>query len=268
MKPNIIVLQTDFGRKDSYVGTMKGRMLSMCRNLVFVDLTHDIKSFSIMSAGYTLYSAWNYFPKKSVFLSVVDPGVGSSRNVLIGEFRDRFLVSPDNGTASLLMRMFPDHSVFSPDSKLLSTLSRSACDTFHGRDIFAPLAVLIVRHGFNKTKGMQYKPVVLKEIYPRIDTKSKRITGIIMHIDRFGNCISSIHTSDVDKTGGKENKIIAFSGTIINTFSHTYTDVKPGEPLVYAGSAGFFEIGEREGNASEMFGLKTGDEIVIEERMP
>jgi S-adenosylmethionine hydrolase len=265
MKSTIIVLQTDFGLKDSYVGTMKGRMLSICRRLTFIDLVHTIEPFNIASACYHLYSAWNYFPKRSVFLSIVDPGVGSSRNVLIARFNDRFLVSPDNGTVSLLMRMFPDYSIFSPDKQLLDSLSHTASQTFHGRDIFSPLAALIACHGFNKVKGKQCEPVVLKEVFPLIDTKSKRVTGNIMHIDRFGNCISSIHTSDVDKTGGTADKAITFSGTVINSFSHAFSDVKPGKPLVYTGSAGFFEIGVREGNASEIFRLKQGDKIVIEE---
>jgi S-adenosyl-L-methionine hydrolase (adenosine-forming) len=263
MKSRIIAIQTDFGLKDPYVGIMKGRMLSICPDFTFIDLSHEISPFGILSASYHIWSSWHYFPEGTIFLSVVDPGVGTSRKVLLIQSGNRFLVTPDNGTASFIARMADSFEAFHPLDKILDKLVSGSVATFQGRDVFAPLAAFIAKDGIARVKGIECSPLVLQEVYPVIDSSEQKIIGQIIHIDRFGNCIASIHESDLPKIGGISQKRIAFLGNTIGKLHTTYSDVDAGEQIAYIGSAGFLEIGIREGNASEKMRLAIGDEILI-----
>ncbi len=263
MKDRVIVLQTDFGSKDPYVGIMKGVMLSYFPRVAFVDLTHEINPFNILSASYHLHSSLPFFPEGTVFLSVVDPGVGSARKVLLASVHDRLVVTPDNGTLSITCRLDNSILTFLPEEKLLHSLIGKSSSTFQGRDIFAPLAAIIARDGFRRIRGRESSPVVLPDAYPVIDSFERKIMGTIMHIDRFGNCISSIHESDLEKIGGMTHKRITFFGSTIRGLVSAYSDVGVGEQVAYIGSAGFLEIGIREGNASETTGLGLKDEVLV-----
>ena len=111
MNSKIVVLLSDFGSRDGYVGIMKGVILSQDPGIRIVDLTHEIEPQNILSGAYVLYTAWNYFPRGSVFCAVIDPGVGSRRGSLLAAVNGRYLIAPDNGLVSLLLRMFPDNRV-------------------------------------------------------------------------------------------------------------------------------------------------------------
>jgi S-adenosyl-L-methionine hydrolase (adenosine-forming) len=263
MKPRVIVIQTDFGMHDAFVAIMKGQIISIDPHVTLIDLTHDISPFNVLSASYNLYSSWDYFPEGTIFLSVVDPGVGSERKVIVAESGGRFLITPDNGSISFAFRMHSPIDTFFPKQELLDKLARDSSSTFQGRDIFAPLAAILARDGFASIKGSSCAPRVLEDAYPEIDSAERKIIGQIVHIDRFGNCISSIHRGDLEKIGGIAQKRITFFGSTISKLNTTYSEVSVGEQVAYIGSAGFLEIGIREGSAADATGLGLHDEILV-----
>jgi S-adenosylmethionine hydrolase len=263
MKERIIALQTDFGLGEPYVGIMKGKMLSVFPGLRFIDLSHEIDPFNILCASYYLHSSWAFFPEGTIFLSVVDPGVGSRRKVLLAKAHDRFLVTPDNGTLSIMCRLDNTIETFFPEDRLVAGLVENSSSTFQGRDILAPIASIIARDGFRKVRGEKCSPVILPDSYPVLDRSEGKIIGTIMHIDRFGNCITTIHRSDLEKIGGIVHRKITFFGSAVRGLNSTYSDVNVGEQVVYIGSAGFLEIGIREGNASRTTGLGLKDEVLV-----
>lgn len=257
-----IALISDFGYKDAYVGVMKGVMLGINSKLKFIDVCNDIKPFNILSASYILYTAWDYFPEDTTFLSVVDPGVGSGRKILISTYGNKFLISPDNGTVSLLQKMKKNLVHYNIDGLVLEKVMTSDCNTFHGRSIFAPLAANIATYGIEiVTAKKKTNPVLLNDINPEYNWAKGIIKGKIMHIDGFGNCITNVHESDL-KVGNKTIEI-HISGHTIHGISNYYSEVETGKLLCYIGSSGFMEIGVREGDAHKLLHTSLSMEFII-----
>ena len=280
-----IAILTDFGLEDPYVGIMKGVILrSLKRNVHLIDLTHDIEPHSIVSASYVLYSSWRYFPENTVFLAVVDPGVGSARGELVGCRDNKVLISPDNGTVSLLWRMadgFMTYKINPSIRKGIEAEEGISSHTFHGRDILAPLAAAAVRYGVERVRGEAIKPVLITGITPCRKNrrpgncknfKVDKIEGIVMHIDHFGNLISSIHLSDMQTDHEPiENNIdsihVLLSGSaplVFHKISRFYSQVEKGEPLLYWGSTDFLEMGVREGSAAKQWKVSIRDAFAVE----
>ena len=275
----IVALLSDFGSRDGYPGIMKGVILSMDPGIRIIDLTHQIQPHSILSGAYVLYSAWNYLPPGSVVCAVVDPGVGSGRAAVAAEFNQRTLIAPDNGLVSLLVRMIPGGQSYRLRLDSIPELTESTSaqrlrtgggpgpgNTFHGRDLFAPAAALWATGFSRRIRGRAVEPVVLAEATAELHPDA--VTGRILHIDRFGNCISSVHSTDlaaVDPEGGRELSIRCgkFRG---NAIRKTYADVPVGEPLCLMGSCAFLEIAVREANAAERFGITQGQSIRVSAR--
>ncbi len=274
-KQGIIALLSDFGSIDGYVGTMKGMILGINRDVTLVDISHEVPPFEVLPASYLLYNSWDYFPEGTVFLAVVDPGVGSDRDIIIGRSGGRFLVAPDNGIVSLLALRKEDLEVFSVKQEILNELSSkrpSWSHTFDGRDIFAPLAAMLAAGDFKDFIDNKVDPVTLADLECNKEVKGDfiRIKGKIIHIDRFGNCVSSIHVDDVRKPDSPLTPLsLSFrlpgcEIPVMGTLSSTFRDVGPGEHLWYAGSAGFFELGIREWNAAKTLGIKLRDTVIVE----
>lgn len=260
----IISLLTDFGLCDHYVGVMKGVMLTVDPDLRFIDISHSLPPFTILSASYLLFSAWEYFPAGTVFLSVVDPGVGSTRKTLIYVIDNKFLITPDNGTISLLHRMYDNGRALFVSEKLIDTFRVSNSSTFHGRDIFAPLAARVAKYGLDKIQAEEREPVIFDTVWPDINREKKRVTGTIIHIDRFGNCISTIHHSDLSVIQFNESCKVKTANTVIRGISQCFSDVPRGKPLVYRGSSGFLEVAVREGNAASILDITQHMKITVD----
>jgi S-adenosylmethionine hydrolase len=299
----VIALLTDFGLRDHYVGVMKGVMLKRSPDLCFIDISHSIDPFHIPGASYLLYASWHYMPGGTVFLSVVDPGVGTDRKALIYSYNNRFLVTPDNGTISLLQRMQKTGTSYIAGENILRKVRQGTSNTFHGRDLFAPLAAFLAHHGIDSLDLTRTNPVLLDAVSVIKNTKEKRITGTILHIDHFGNCITSIHQTDFftlpPQNSSRDSLDItlhcplkikngSLQGTSRESFSKApppsilkaiprqgehiisftglktcFSDVQVGEPLVYRGSSGFIEIAIREGNAAKKYQLKRGMKVIL-----
>lgn len=259
MSRPMVTLTTDFGQSDSYVGAMKGVILGLCPEAALVDICHEIRPQAVRQAAYVLSTAVPYFPPGTVHLVVVDPGVGSVRRPIVVQTGRALYVAPDNGVISLGLKQDPARLAIHLTEPAYRLPQISA--TFHGRDIFAPAAAHLACGTAPSQMGT---PIPLSELFTLPDREPQlqpngTWLGEILHIDHFGNLITNFH-------GPKPHDPITLTvgGQRMEKLSRTFTDVAPGEPVVYLGSSGYLEIAVREGNAARELGLGVGDPIQME----
>jgi S-adenosylmethionine hydrolase len=254
----IITLLTDFGLADPYAAIMKGVILGLCPDVTLVDISHEVPPQDIRSAAFMLESAFRYFPDGTIHCVVIDPDVGSSRAVLIVRAFAQTFIAPDNGVLAGIFEACPDHKVYQAVGKeyILAELSL----TFHGRDIFAPVAAHLANGVPIEKIGIPAEKYCRGEI-GHATIEGDHITGEIVYIDRFGNAVTNIHRSMLEGKPGIELKI---GKNCIKRLSFIYAEVKTGEPLALIGSQNMLEISVREGSAKAFFGFKPGDRIIIQ----
>ncbi len=248
----MITLTTDFGDSE-YVGAMKGVILSLNPSAQVVDITHSIPAFNIRRASYALYTVFTYFPKGTVHVVVVDPGVGTERKGLILESEGHFFVGPDNGVFSLI------------DAEKVYEISvKNASSTFHGRDVFAPAAAHIDMGDPIGKFGSEieaYEKVLKKEV-----DVSERITGEVYCTDTFGNIITSIKKEHLEVYGLNLGGVfsVRFGERVFKMqFVQTYGDADVGEIVGLVNSAGHFEVSLREGRAAERLEIQGGESVEV-----
>jgi len=263
---SIITLLTDFGTEDVYVGVMKGAILSINSSAVVVDVCHYIDPQDLVEAAYLIKSSYRYFPKSTVHIVVVDPGVGGNRSIVAVELSGHIFLAPDNGVLTLLM----DEGAVDAIVRVENTryFLNSISQTFHGRDIFAPVGSHISKgvpiEKLGPHLGMQ-DLIRLSIPKPYISNKDELI-GTIISIDRFGNCISNINKNCLHKfvKSGTEKRLEIKTGEIvIKSLSRSYTDVESGYPLAIIGSFGYLEIAINCDNASHQLNIEKGDTITL-----
>ena len=250
----VITFLSDFGLTDGYVGSVKGSIFSSFPEARVIDITHEIKPFQIEEAAYTLMSYYSFFPKDTVHLTVVDPGVGGKRAPLIIKTANYYFVGPDNGLFSYIFQK-EAYTAFEINTTMFDSKISA---TFHGRDIFAPVAAKLARgvkpellaHPF------QEKPV---DFAKHISDKQQEFEAKIISIDRFGNIITDFSMFEYDAQSAKRVKSIAVNNQTLKTIKRTYSDVDSGELLALWGSAGFLEISVNKGNAAEYLNCQVGD---------
>lgn len=252
----IITLLTDFGQNDGFVGIMKGVILSINPDVTLVDLAHDIPAGDIDAAAFVLNQAFPYFPEKAIHLIVVDPGVGSERRALAVEAQNRYFIAPDNGVLKWIVDRYSNCKVMGLNQSkyFLPTISR----TFHGRDVFAPVAAHLSKGVPFEDLGQPVSDFIRGKV-PRPMRKENGLIGAIIHIDRFGNLISDITELDLQRGIGE----IKIADVSIFGLSDAYSQAKSGEPLAIIGSHGFLEIAVREGHAASELAVSRGTRIEI-----
>lgn len=260
---NIIAMMTDFSTNDTYVGVMKGVIKSINPKSDIVDLTHHIEPQNIKQASFLLKNAWNYFPETTVFLCVVDPGVGTSRTSIIAEINNRFFVGPNNGILTDLLQKFDDiiiHKIENNDYYL-----ENVSKTFHGRDIFAPVAAHLNKGVIPSKFGSRIhtKDIVLGE-NPILKIADNYIDAEIIHTDYFGNLITTIDKETLSKhpMSDKQIKISVNNYNIYGIFD-TYGSAQRKQLVSYIGSDGYLEIAVNKGNAKNMIYARTGDKVKL-----
>jgi len=243
----VITLLTDFGTADYFVGAVKGAILSVNPNVVIIDITHETPAHDIEAGAFTLLAAYKTFPRGTIHVAVVDPGVGSSRRPIIVAANDQFFVGPDNGLFSYIYDREHSHRTFHVTASEYFRPNPSS--TFHGRDIFAPVAAAL-------STGIapdQFGPEINDAArLPSLETPLR-----IIHIDRFGNCITNI-TREVF-----EGKSLSINGRTITSLRNFYGEALPEELFAIWGSAGFLEISVNGGSAAQVLGAKRGNTIVL-----
>ncbi len=254
----IITLTTDFGQGDYYVGAMKGVILGIAPEARLVDLSHQIPPQDVLAAAFVLRHAAGEFPLGTVHLAVVDPGVGTQRRPLALHSRGHLWVGPDNGLFSFVLDG-ADSRVHEIARRDLGQPDRST--TFHGRDLFAPLAAHLCRGLALADIGPPVTdPVRLAESAPC--KSAGRIAGHIVHIDRFGNLVSNIAAADLARWGS--GLCIRLGDYVLAELCRTYEDVEPGAPLALIGSAGLLEIAVNRGHAARQLGVQRRATLVVE----
>src|SRR3954470_16359633 len=241
--PRIITLLTDFGTADGYVGEMKGVILSAIPDVMIVDITHALAPQDIDAARLTLARVWRRFPRGTIHVVVVDPGVGTERTALAVESDGRLLVGPDNGVLS--------PALLNPGSRAVAlAIPPDASPTFHGRDVFAPAAAALARGRSVDSLGIPYAGAMIRRTPEPRRVESGHIAGEVIVIDRFGNAVTNLvgRRDMVVEIGGRELPIV-----------RTYADVEPGSLLALVGSNGLIEIAVRDGNAAQELRLGRGD---------
>ena len=259
MRP-VIALLSDFGSRDHYVGTMKGVMLGICPDVTFVDITHDIAPHDVMDGAIELAAAYRFFPAGTIFLAVVDPGVGSGRRGVAAEIGDYRFVCPDNGLLSAVLREATPKKVVELTERRYArpTVSR----TFEGRDRFAPAAAWIAK-GIQLAALGRNVPGLHRLDIPEAVLTETELLGAVLRTDRFGNLVTNIDRKTFEKFAKAEGVQVAAGGATVGRLVATYADIRPGEICGLFGSTDHLELAANAGSAADMLGLQRGAAIEI-----
>jgi S-adenosylmethionine hydrolase len=263
MSRPLITLTTDFGRSDSYAGTMKGVILGICPEATLVDLSHEIPPQAVRQAAYLLSTAAPYFPPGTVHLAVVDPGVGSARRPIAVQTERATYVAPDNGLLSLALAASPARLAIHLTEPRYCLPQIST--TFHGRDIFAPAAAHLACGVDPCQMGDTIRLAELVQL-PALEPVQQQDgswRGEVLHIDHFGNLVTSFRGSEVPAQCS-----VGVAGELVTGLKRTFCEVEPGELVAYPGSGGFVEIAEREGSAAARLGIGVGAPVWVRDLAP
>lgn len=257
----ILTLTTDFGIRDGYVAAMKGVILGINPDLKLVDVAHEVASHDIMEGAFILRNVAASFPDGTVHLAVVDPGVGSDRKPIAMKYRNQLFVGPDNGLFSLVLAGQLAEQVVELDQPRFWR-EESVSATFHGRDIFAPIAARLASGLSLSSAGSVIDDIQsLHWALPISDDQG--IQGWIVHIDRFGNCITNIHREQFNSQARARTFKCYAGSSIIASNSITYSDVEIGEATVLFNSQDMLEIAIHQGSASSLLGIRKGAPVNI-----
>jgi S-adenosyl-L-methionine hydrolase (adenosine-forming) len=248
----VITLLTDFGTVDYFVGAVKGAILSINPRVVIVDITHEIPPQDVEGAAFTLLASYQTFPNGTIHVAVVDPGVGSARRAIVVRAGEQFFVGPDNGIFTYIYDREPSYEVFHAvaDEYFRPSLS----STFHGRDIFAPVAAALS----NGVQPEELGPWISDEV--RLTNSLTPEVLKIIHIDRFGNCVTNITRDLIDQ---ERTPFLVINRKHVRSFREFYSSAAPNELFAIWGSAGFLEISMNGSSAAKVLGAKRGDPVTL-----
>ena len=259
----VIALLTDFGTRDHYAGTMKGVALGICPDAAIVDITHDIPPHDVLGGALELAASYKYFPSGTVFLAVVDPGVGTQRRGIAGDAAGYRFVAPDNGVLTLVFKESAPRRVVELTERRYArpTVSR----TFEGRDRFAPAAAWLAKGieltGLGRTLSSWH---TLDVAEPAMT--DNELAGEVLRVDRFGNLVTNIESKVFERFSGGAGIEIAAGPHAVDRLVATYAETEPGSVCALFGSSDHLEIAVNGGSAAERLGLVRGARITITKR--
>lgn len=257
----IITLTTDFGDRDPFVATMKGRILDRLPSARIIDVTHQISTYWPAEAGFWLSRAYPYFPSGTVHVAVVDPGVGTSRDIVGALVGDQVFLAPDNGLLSLVLRRAKAqriHRLDVPHALGRFQLTQPS-STFHGRDLFAPIAAELAAGRASIEDIGPPAQAVQETSIASAEKSADGIHGVVVTVDHFGNLITDI---DESLLGGFRRPVVELDHHRI-AVHRTYGDVQPGDLLALVNSFGVLEIAVAQGNAAVVLGLNRGTPVKV-----
>lgn len=270
-----IALMTDFGTDDTYVGVMKGVIAGIAPDSPVIDVTHAIPPGDIPQAAFQLWQAVRFFPKGTVFVLVIDPGVGTARRPVAFRWQDRWMVGPDNGIFTYLLMVGTAEGAVILDNP--SYQLQPVSTTFHGRDVFAPAGAHLAA-GVGLDQLGSPAPDLVRFEPPQLDVGADEVQGEILHADHFGNLVTNIGflTSDSERIHispwlpGSSGASYPAADVAVNLpggqrlpLSATFGDASPGTLVAYIGSERLLEVAVNQGNAAQALDLSTGDPITI-----
>jgi S-adenosylmethionine hydrolase len=258
----IITLTTDFGLSDHYVGTVKGVLLGINPQATLVDISHMVQSHDVLDGALTLAQAYHYFPAGTVNLVVVDPGVGSTRRPILAVTGKYSFIAPDNGVLSLVYDREERVTVYHVDAS--HYYLQPVSNTFHGRDIFAPIAAWVSK-GVEAAKIGPEITDFVRFTVPKAKREGNTVKGAVLKVDRFGNLVTNITPEDVPEVFAAQPA--PFSLTVgkatIKALRPNYAESAAGEVFAILGSMGYLEISANRAPASQMAGVGRGAEVVV-----
>jgi S-adenosyl-L-methionine hydrolase (adenosine-forming) len=261
MRP-VIAFLTDFGTQDHYAGTMKGVVLGICPDATLVDVTHEIPPHDVMAGALELAATYKYFPAGTIFVVVVDPGVGSARRGLAADTGDYRFVAPDNGVLTAVLRETPAKKIVELTERRYArpTVSR----TFEGRDRFAPAAAWLAKGIQLSALGRPVSEIQRLEL-PAPESSTDSIRGTVVRVDRFGNLVTNIDRKLVERLG-QDGVAIDAAGKAIGRLVSTYGELPPEGVGALFGSTDHLELAAPSASAAERLGLTRGAVITVRRR--
>jgi S-adenosylmethionine hydrolase len=266
-QPNgIIALTTDFGLQDAYVAIMKGVILQIAAHVTLIDYTHGVRQGNVVEAAYLLHSGYRYFPSGTVHVVVVDPGVGSNRRAIALQTPEATFVGPDNGVFALVAEdAYRDwrSSIYLIELTETRFWLPNPSATFHGRDIFAPVAAHIVQGIPLAEVGTPIGALTPVDLCAPKVLEEHVLSGQIIHIDQFGNCITCITREDLQAHRLGDQIVAEIIDQQLPGLFRTYSDGQVGLPMCLIGSSGHLELAVRNGNAAALLGVGIGDKFRV-----
>lgn len=255
MRRPIVTLTTDFGLEDHFTGVMKGVILSIAPNAEIVDITHCIKPYEVTEGAFVMAQHYKWFPKKTVHVAVVDPGVGSLRRPIVVEGGGYTFVGPDNGIFSMVMAK-EKCTVRELTAKryFLKTVS----ETFHGRDVFAPVAAHLAKGVAASKLGKKVDDALRLSLGEVQRTGKRTWSGAILKIDHFGNIITNFHRDAFPTLGLEQPFELAVGLEKVSQYVSSYSQAAEAVPFVIFGSSGYLEVGINQDNAAKRLGVGVG----------
>jgi len=256
----VIALLTDFGTRDHYAGTMKGVALAICPDATLVDISHEIPAHDVLAGALELAACYRYFPPGTVFLAVVDPGVGSARRGIAADAGDFKFVAPDNGVLTVVLDEHPPRRVVELTERKYArpTVSR----TFEGRDRFAPAAAWLLRGVELTALGRPITDPMLLDL-PRLEVDGALLRGSVVRADRFGNLVTNLDRRTFEKFTASQPFFIDVSGHAVERLVQTYAEIGAGEVCALFGSTDHLELAARSSSAAERLGLRAGAGVTV-----
>jgi S-adenosyl-L-methionine hydrolase (adenosine-forming) len=256
----IITLLSDFGLQDTYVASLKGVILGICPAANLVDVTHLVPPQDVRAGAFLLANIYRDFPPGTVHLAIVDPGVGTDRRGLILKAAPYWFVGPDNGLFSWICTRETAWAAWSLDNSRY--WRRPVSSTFHGRDLFAPVAAHLATGIPPDAFGSPWAPQLAS--WSAVQHHAKALRGEILYIDRFGNVITNLDQAAVNEAAPAEYLIVRVAGRSLQGLSTTYGTKPPGNLLALIGSHGFLEIAVNQGSASALLGCRVGEAVLVD----
>lgn len=259
MRP-VIALLSDFGSRDHYVGTMKGVILGICPDATLVDISHDIPPHDVMEGALQLAATARYFPAGTIFVAVVDPGVGSRRRGVAVDTGDYRFVGPDNGIFTQVLADLPLKKAVELTERRYGrpTVSR----TFEGRDRFAPAAAWLAKGIQLPALGRAAVDLVRLDI-PVAEVGDTAIRGAVLHVDRFGNLVTNVERKSFERFASGRQVQVSVGTRSVERLVATYADIPPGEVCALFGSTDHLEVAANSGSAADMLGVTRGGAVTI-----
>ena len=261
MSNPIITLTTDYGTGDHLVGVLKGVILKINPDVTIVDITHEVTPFDLLDGALAIASAYAYFPPRTIHVVIVDPGVGTERRPLLVSGQNQYFIAPDNGVLSgvfekeqnfLVRHLTSEHYFLQPVSK-----------TFHGRDVFAPVAAWLSKNWQPSSMGDEitdFKRFAL----PKPKEADGGLKGVILKVDSFGNLMTNFRAEDLPTEASEKGEVKLQLGTYaVTRLVPTFASGNAGEAIAFVGSSGYVEIGVNKGNASKTLGIGRGAAVLL-----
>jgi S-adenosyl-L-methionine hydrolase (adenosine-forming) len=258
----VITLTTDYGTSDHLVGTLKGVILKINPEVTIVDITHHVTPYDLLDGALAIGSAFSYFPARTIHVVVVDPGVGTERRPILATADNQYFIAPDNGVLSLVYERDPNVVVRHATAE--HYYQQPVSKTFHGRDVFAPVAAWLSKGWQTAAMGEEiqdYKRFAL----PRPKAGDGGLKGVVMRVDGFGNLVTNFRQEDLPNGAAAERALNLQIGThAVTRLVDTFALGNGNEPIAYFGSSGYLEVAINKGNAAKTLGLGRGTAVTLQ----